>query len=307
MTNSPIDVLDCKVADRFRSLAVEHASVLPDTVPSEIVALDSAMRDWRKPALMRDFGPAFTVLWRKLREPLTPQQRRSFVLFYLASKALQIEAVLERRSLTPALIARYPLALTRLADVLENPPEKYDLDNELFVKDFRMLQGLGLPAGAAILDIRSATGGTILQGIACRSPLWVARTCGKVPCFRLYLDPRYLEDFNRDGMHAYYRETAELLIKHPDVYGFVCRSWFMDPQLESISPRLSHLTRVPLSAGAFVINRSASEKDIERATRTSYTRKRLYDAGEYKPMSSSLVWPRKAMIAWATSQTAPYI
>ncbi|WP_336973161.1 hypothetical protein [Sphingobium aromaticiconvertens] len=268
---------------------------------ADLVAL---LPDWRKPLLMREFGAPFTAAWGAALAPLSIVQRKQFAVAFLAEKALEIGKTLADKRLTRPLLARYPRALERLADTLESPPESYDLQDELFIKDLRLVLGLGLPAGASILDIRSRLGGTALLGVARRNPLWVARTRGQIPCFRLYIDPRYLEDFNRDGMAAYYREAGELLMQHPDVYGFICKSWFMDPQLEQVSPRLGHLSSVPLSAGAFVINSTPTAKDIERATKTSPTRRSLYESGAYRPQATTLVWPRKGMIAWAKSQIA---
>lgn len=294
-------LLDQATEDRLACIAAKHQSVLPDFAAAEVGSLSGAMRSWRYPALMRDFGKTFTRQWSELHASLSREQRRSFPVYFLAKRALQIESTLADRSLTPSLLRRYPLALTRLVETLESPPEAYQLDDELFIKDLRMVHGLGIPAGASVLELRSAMGGVILQAVARRDPLWVLRAVGRVPCFRLYLDPRYLDDFNREGMLTYYKEAGELLLNHPDVYGFVCRSWFMDPQLASISPRLAYLAEIPMAAGAFVVNRPASSKDIERAIKTSPTRQRLYASGVYKPLSTSLVWPRKQMIEWATS------
>lgn len=288
--------------DRFQQIAATNRLALPPATLEQIARLDTALQHWKTPALMREFGPAFTRTWREITAPLAPPQRRQFAALYLAQKALAIDDVLRERSLTPALLARYPLALDRLADTLEAMPDPYDFDDELFIKDLRLVLGLGVPAGACILDIRSRMGGTILLGVARRDPLRVLRTGGKIPCFRLYLDPRYREAFNREGMIDYYREAGELLAHHPDVYGFVCKSWFMDPQLERVSPRLAHLSTIPLSAGAFVITRKASDGDRARALKTSPTRRALHEAGKYEPRAVSLVWPREGMIRWAMAQ-----
>jgi len=289
-------------APRFHQIVATNRDALPVAMTGEIARLDAALQHWRTPALMRELGPAFTRLWREITDPLTPARRKQFAALYLAEKALLIDEVLRDRALTPALLARYPLALSRLADTLEAMPDPYDLDDQLFIKDLRLVLGLGVPAGASILDIRSRMGGTILLAVARRNPFWVARTAGKIPCFRLYLDPRHLEGFNREGMIDYYREAGELLAGHPDVYGFVCRSWFMDPQLQQVSPRLGHLTSIPLSAGAFIVHRKASAKDRELALKTSPTRRALHASGDYEPRSTSLVWPRRDMIRWAMAQ-----
>jgi hypothetical protein len=78
-------------------------------------------------------------------------------------------------------------------------------------------------------------------------------------------------------------------------------SWFYDPHLLQISPHFAYLQQRPLEGGAFLMRHRTGRFDIEHATMTSRTRRRLYQEGKYTPMCYSLLWPRKDLIFWAKS------
>ncbi len=87
-------------------------------------------------------------------------------------------------------------------------------------------------------------------------------------------------------------------------------SWFYDPALPAISPRLAYLQQRPLEAGAFLVRHGRGAIYTERATLTSETRRKLYEEGKYLPVCFSLVWPRDALIAWAERSgrdSAPFV
>ncbi len=79
-------------------------------------------------------------------------------------------------------------------------------------------------------------------------------------------------------------------------------SWFYDPPLTEISPRLAHLRLNPLKGGAFLVHQGPGEIHTERAATASASRKALIDSGEYVARSWLMVWPRKQLIAWADAR-----
>jgi len=77
-------------------------------------------------------------------------------------------------------------------------------------------------------------------------------------------------------------------------------SWFYDPQLLAISPRLAYLQTTPLAHGAFLVRHGSGAIHTELATATSPTRRALAEKGSYIPVCYSLVWPRAELVRWAS-------
>jgi hypothetical protein len=117
--------------------------------------------------------------------------------------------------------------------------------------------------------------------------------------FRIHTDIRDLTDFNETGWDECYVRIASLLKKRIFIKGMVGTSWFYDPQIMNVSPRLSYLLKNPLQNGAFVLKHRTDRLNIERATSKSETRKRLYEEGKYTPVSYSIFWPRDKIIEWS--------
>ena len=91
------------------------------------------------------------------------------------------------------------------------------------------------------------------------------------------------------------------LEKYKPIKGVFRASWFCDPELENISPRLMYLQKTPVENGAnfFYIG----EDRTGNAFAKSKTRLKLYNEGKYKPKAYLLVWPRKELIKWAKNVT----
>ena len=63
-------------------------------------------------------------------------------------------------------------------------------------------------------------------------------------------DPDLMADFNFKGWSLFYKRVAELLKKNDKIKGVFGSSWFFDPQLEKISPRLVYLRKIVTKNGA---------------------------------------------------------
>ena len=113
-----------------------------------------------------------------------------------------------------------------------------------------------------------------------------------------------LEGFTPAGWDNCYDFAAQLLIARPDHLGVIGASWFYDPVLASISPRLRYLSEVPRAGGAHFFRFGSDQSDIVLATATSPTRRRLVETGLYRPTRYLMVWPRKALLAWAAKRAA---
>lgn len=78
-------------------------------------------------------------------------------------------------------------------------------------------------------------------------------------------------------------------------------SWFYDPQLAQISPRLSYLRARPSERGAIFIRLGSGSLHTQRAMQTSPTRRTLIASGVYRPVCYAMFWPRQDLLTWAST------
>lgn len=179
------------------------------------------------------------------------------------------------------------------------------LDRDLFLKDFGLATLRLYAAAAQLIDYRAGIGRVMLMkgGLTDlpRRLAIFARIGGFKPFFEIHTHDFYLDEFTVEGWNECYRCCAELYEVHPEVLGMYGGSWFYDPALSAISPRLAYLREVPEGGGASLLFDSTSAQSTALATATSPTRKALYDQGAYSPASYALIWPRARQIAWYRS------
>ena len=75
---------------------------------------------------------------------------------------------------------------------------------------------------------------------------------------------------------------------------------------EKISPGLVFLRRVPEENGAQLFKVGTSEDSARDALLRSPERKRLHEAGKYRPTVYLLAWARHDMLAWARQYVGRY-
>ena len=86
---------------------------------------------------------------------------------------------------------------------------------------------------------------------------------------RVHTESRSLTEFNEQEWDNCYLRTAELLERRKDIRGLVGSSWFYDPKLLEISPRLAYLRQRPLERRAFLLKHGTRPFDIDQATMAS--------------------------------------
>lgn len=251
----------------------------------------------------QDFGHDMVSLLSEAAEikPLSDRINvsRALIAFFASDVVARTEAV----GVTPRILERTKdwskYLLKFLSDMV---PEDYSFPNDYFIKDFRFVHALTVPCGAQIVDLKQNIGPkTALKSAqyGVGSALRAYRSCW----FRVHTEGRYLDEFNDSGWQECYRELAKLLELHPNIRGMVATSWFYDPQLAEISPRLFYLQELPLQNGAKSIRHKTSDFDIQSATATSRTRRDLYESKKYMPVSYTLLWEREDMILWANNMS----
>lgn len=229
----------------------------------------------------------------------TAELRRGLI----ARWALELPGRVAALALPPQSLELYPDHTDRLAVFLEGASGPYDED--YWAKDVRLSLGLSVPgAQTQVIDLSSplGPGGVVRNGLGGygwrQTPQWIAAR-GWRPWLEVHTESRHLSDFNEAGWDRAWSTAAAILKTRPHLAGMIGSSWFYDPPLETISPRLTYLRVNPLKNGAFLLHQGPGEIHSQRAGASSPTRRALIEAGEYTPRSWIVAWPRKALIRWA--------
>lgn len=212
-------------------------------------------------------------------------------------------------NLPAEVMALYPYWVEQLASFLGKAEGPYDFDH--WSKDVRFTLALSVPgAKSQVIDMSSPLGPKqiVKHALGGRGvgPLfrYLAAGAKKEPWLEVHTESRWLRGFNEDGWNEAWATAAEICRGRPELAGMIGSSWFYDPPLAEISPRLAHLRLNPLKGGAFMVHQGPAPIHTERAGAASASRKALIDSGEYVARSWLMVWPRRELIAWADSRKA---
>lgn len=236
---------------------------------------------------------------------ISTEERTILKRSLVAKFALDVPVNALQMNLPESFLSYYSPTMDRLANHLKSDVTSlYPTGDDFFCKDIRLVLHLSIPCGAQDVDLisyvplKSAIGSVFRSKSTNALVRYVGASGGGI-WFRIHTDTRYLSEFDEPGWDRCYRRIAELLVRRRHIRGVVGTSWFFDPQLLEISPRHAFLQQRPLEGGAFNLRHGTDEIDIEQSTRTSPTRRRLYQEGTYVPVCYSLLWPRKYLISWA--------
>ena len=112
-------------------------------------------------------------------------------------------------------------------------------------------------AAAQLIDCRAGIGRSlVMKGGLLDAPYRLALFAsigGFKPFFEIHTHLSYKEEFNEEGWNECYRCCSDLYTLHPKVLGMYGGSWFYDPALAQISPRLAYLREIPQKGGAIVL------------------------------------------------------
>jgi hypothetical protein len=233
---------------------------------------------------------------------LTDDHRRALVALW----ALEMPARVPAADLPAASLELYPDWIGRLADFLTAAADPYDRD--FFAKDVRLSLVLSAPgARTQMIDLSSPLGpGQVLRHARegwgwSVIPAYAAAQAWK-PWLEVHTESRELSDFNEAGWDRAWATAAEICKSRPEMAGMLGSSWFYDPPLEQISPRLAYLRVNPLKHGAFMVHQGPGDIHTQRAATSSPTRAALIEKGDYTARSWIVAWPRAALIKWADAR-----
>lgn len=302
ITQETIDQLELIVAEARESLPALACDHLIDRAIGLLPTLEQAV-DLHLP--VRCIYP----LGVEIESKYGMVGRSAFARAFVAALAIRQAKKLHDSGFPLSVLALYPIAYTRLAQYLRTKADAtYWVGQDAFLKDIRLAGGFSVPCGAQDVDLIS----TISKGSGLKAIVkwrefsngWTVLRDGGPPWFSIHTDQRYTEDFNEAGWDRCYRRIAEMLVQQPSIKGMVGTSWFYDPQIVTVSPRLAYLQFNPVQRGAFLLPHGPGKIHTERATQKSETRKQLYDEGKYLPVCYSLIWHRSSLIGWATAESA---
>jgi hypothetical protein len=210
-----------------------------------------------------------------------------------------------RYRLPHSIIALYDRELWRIFRQTDSLEDKFfDIANDAYLKDLAILTHRLIPVGAEFAEGGAGiprrvllAGGPTQFFDALRLVLF--RSGGLKPFFALHAHTLALDDFNPQGWLATYRRLAELVVMNAQMKGWLSASWFLDPALESVSPHLAYLNRVPLEGGAALLFVCRHRDGSSGALSKSPARRRLFAEGKYVPATYMRVWPRCSLIEWA--------
>jgi len=190
-------------------------------------------------------------------------------------------------------------------DIINNPEKPYDFASDIFRKDISICCLHMFPAGSHVVHEFGVGRIFIIRGGARQFlsslAFYLFKMHKNYPYYHFHVDPRCLSEFTDEGRNKCFLRIAEMLRINKHVRGLIGASWYYDPVIDEISPRLSYLRKTPLSNGAKTYRYGASESDINDATATSKNRKDLYLKGKYHPTCYILIWLRDDLIRWADS------
>jgi len=180
----------------------------------------------------------------------------------------------------------------------------YPQDN--FLKDLAICTLKMIPAGAQkihldVISKRFLFKNGLKQFIECVIFIYF-ELGGFRPLYNMHTDAHdqdLLEEFNANGWKRFYLRVAHLLKMNKKVKGIFGNSWFFDPQLNNISPRLKYLREIPIKNGGRLFYTGSEPQSIKNAILKSATRRKLYNEGKYIPRNHLIIWSRKQLINWA--------
>ena len=188
-----------------------------------------------------------------------------------------------------------------LRKIQKGPDAYFHHEVDMFAKDFAISRLKLLPCGAEIVDICSGIPKRLALTNATHminfTRLWVT-SGGLKTWYEGHWDRRLMSMFNEKGYNDCYTRIGELLECNPHIRGFISSSWWLDPALESISPELSFLRKIPEMNGAIVLKVGTDNDATIDATRYSDVRGKLFEKGKYIPQVYLLAWPRKDLLRW---------
>ena len=251
------------------------------------------------------FPDAARQIVRDVHLKLGDSDSRAFLRLVLLQAVFDLSESGKLTTLPPK-VSEYQLRhLQRIAGDTCLEDDWLDISHDIFHKEFGLVSLRLFAAGSQLVDIRCGIPRSIIfKGEASGFPkrlITFAKLGGFKPYLQIHTHKFNLDQFHESGWEECYRCCAELYQLFPNILGMFGASWFYDPALETISPRLAYLRTTPLSGGAKLMFFTTGGDAIGNSLSTSASRRELYEAGKYMPKNYMLIWGKNEQTAWANS------
>lgn len=239
----------------------------------------------------------------QLAGPTTLEKYLKLVMITLMN---DFERRLAQRKVTASIIQLFHLEFQRILSEMKEQREAYYLPcKDQFLKDLAICRLKLYPCGAELIDELSGVPRSIMinKGLSQFSrslPYFLFNLKGFRPVYEMHMHAPLKTSFNVEGWNQCFKRICELLLINPDIKGVSCVSWWYDPALETISPRLAYLRQQPLEGGARIFFVATDKYAKSGAIEKSKTRRKLYERGQYCPKLFLMIWSRDDLIRWAS-------
>lgn len=292
-----------QATDNANKMALALSATVPD-VGTQIVAFINAAQSVGRYDHYKVFPKLAQAIVVQLSAAHGPDVVRRFLRAALCGAVQQTVTSERYRCLPPRTKANQARHLLRIAQDQDVEADWLDLEQDLFQKEFGLASMRLYAAGSQLVDFRCGVprSTVIKEGMASAFPklLTMMRLGGFRPWFQIHTHTFNLDAFNEAGWEECYLCCAELYQVHPEVLGMFGSSWFYDPALTTVSPRLAYLRKTPCDNGAVLMFFVKAGEAIANATATSASRRSLYEEGKYMPTNYMLLWGRNAQRTWAS-------
>jgi hypothetical protein len=252
-------------------------------------------------------SPDIEVFCRNVAAGYGIQGLGRFHQLVLAKLILKIDGEINSMAIDQEIIKLFCQNFTRIKKFMaSNPPEFYQHSNDKFSKDLAACMLRLMPMGAQKIILNGIPRSDVVKSGGLNAVKSIAYILSEVggfkPLYEMHTDEydmALLREFSPEGWDRCYLRIASMLESNPDVKGVFGISWFFDPQLEKISPRLNFLRERPLNNGGQIFFISHDKKGVGGALVRSTTRQKLFSKGQYIPANYLMIWPRKYLISWA--------
>lgn len=234
---------------------------------------------------------------------------RAFLRAVLATGVAQVVVSPAFQELPARVAIDHLRHMARIAADVSYDADWLSVDNDLFQKELGLVTLRLYAAGAQLVDPRCGLPRSLIWrggwAASLRKALDLHAMGAVRPWLQIHTHRFNLDAFNEAGWDECYRCCADLYRLHPETFGMFGGSWFYDPVLQDISPKLAYLRERPAAGGARLWLYERGGDAIDNALATSPTRRKLHDEGKYLPTSYMLIWPKADQIRWAKQHPMP--
>jgi len=224
------------------------------------------------------------------------ERLRLLLLHYIR----QFEVRFASAGLPASFVDQFAAVFERIARQCQEGILGSSLNNDVFLKDLGVVRLRLIPCVSHLLYLHSG----IPRRVVLKHPSilrTMLRMGGRQPLVENHVHPLMLDHFTEAGREHCYVLLGELLRLRSDLRGLMGSSWYYDPKLGRISPKLAYLHDVPTKHGAKVVPLEREGPDSGALARSSHRRK-LHEAGAYTPHTYLMLWSRDDVLDYINSR-----